>query len=268
MLRDNNESPTATGPSIHLRHYFFTERHTITPVHSRCRSDEPESIIVIFQLSVAFSRRLIYPERSTLKATALTFLTFAIACSVLAADDRHLRQVTGTPKLEAGYQSKYLVLENGKEPIRILWELDGSREINATPRPLFPVTLEPNTVYVFTVDEDEEQITFGDGTDRRVYVRVKQTLVRIARDGQIVYDQLDCAVHKRRMDRIKAEVVVGMQGDPGPHAPESILKERFPNYRDKHYAGCIDLGERTRLMYVCPDCKAAYLAWAAQVPRR
>jgi hypothetical protein len=60
---------------------------------------------------------------------------------------------------------------------------------------------------------------------------------------------------------------VGLQGDRGPQAPEAILKQRFPNYRDKYYAGCMGPGG-TRLKYVCPDCKAAYLAWAAELPKR
>ena len=163
-------------------------------------------------------------------------------------------EFTTRPQLEVRGQYTYLVLTNGPHSCELLWAVDPKLEF-------FPVTLDTNRVYVFTVAERQRIFTVPQRRDTIIAV---PELRRIQQDGRTIYDIEVCEVHKTRMEPKEVQIVYGLFRR-GPDEPsEDIEQQTFPHNREYSLGGCVGLGEKTERIYVCADCKKAYDKWKTE----
>lgn len=120
------------------------------------------------------------------------------------------------------------------------------------------VVLESNRVYTFTVIEEPLSL-LGVGSSFPVVVRVE-------RDGKMIYDREVCEVHQIQMERKWVRIVYGLIA-PGPGEPSGDTEQRlFPHRREVSFGGCVVSPDspKTNKVYVCSQCKKAYEKWKTE----
>jgi hypothetical protein len=196
--------------------------------------------------------------RNPLRALFLIGASCALfgVCSVMAfgLNFSGTAEFTTRPQLEVRGQYTYLVLTNEKHSCELLWAMDPKVEF-------FPVTLDTNRVYLFTVAERQRIFTLPQRPDRIISV---PDLRRIRQDGKTIYDIEVCEVHKTRMEPREVQIVYGLFRR-GPDEPSDDIEQRlFPHCNEYSLGGCTGMGEKTERVYVCADCKKAYDKWKAE----
>jgi hypothetical protein len=90
---------------------------------------------------------------------------------------------------------------------------------------------------------------------------------KIFEEGRIIYDLSLCQVHDVQMDREEVPVSYsrGVRNYyPSAHSAVPSFDTRtqlFPNYVEVVYGGCTDEFEPTTMVYICPQCRAAFVRW-------
>lgn len=207
----------------------------------------------------------------------LTILSvwFAMCLTASAAERPQLRDVTTVPRFVQRKDAIDLRIDGGKEPINILWSIELQGDVNRGKTfHYFPVTLASNSNYTFTVEEqricllDESKTIIPSSLKREDFMMTRHTLVRISRDGTVLWDREVCEVHKRKMARIDAPIIYGLIIPNGPQPTLEQMQTGFPHYREVRFGGCVVGQEKTEKMFVCSDCKAAYAKWENAQPAR
>jgi hypothetical protein len=125
------------------------------------------------------------------------------------------------------------------------------------------ISLESNRVYTFTIITE-------DFKKPQAPVVKRSTVVKVERDGKIIYDREVCEVHQTKMDHRKGWVVYTHMS-PGPGEPSEVTEQRlFPHRKeysfggDEYNPGSPRKGE----VYVCSQCKKAYAKWKTEHPKK
>ncbi len=121
------------------------------------------------------------------------------------------------------------------------------------------ISLESNRVYTFTIIT--EDFKKPDAPTVR-----RSTVVKVERDGKIIYDREVCEVHQIRMEYRQGWIVYTYML-PGPGEPSEVIEQRLFPHRKKHSFGGIDYNPGTPRkgdVYVCSQCKEAYEKWKTE----
>ncbi len=152
--------------------------------------------------------------------------------------------ISATPKFEQSGDAIHLIIADSHHSFDILWSV--------TPRvSFFPISLETNRPYTFTVVED-----------RYKPVRIP-TLIKVQQDRKVIYDEEACEVHHARMQFKQVRILYGLIR-PLPGEPTADEDRRlFPHRFEFSLGGCSvgpDSPRKTKV-FVCTQCKAAYEKW-------
>ena len=179
----------------------------------------------------------------------VSFVFMAMLAADVAAPELETAVVISRPAFgETVPDVRDLVLRQGDYEWSFSWESDkfGLRA---------PVDLDPEKAYTFTV----------------VWSRLQGPAVeRIEHEGKVIYDRSVCAVHRLKMEVQKVPFIFGLRLSDDPEKPDPgepsirTVNQLFPNYRDFAYAGCEVEADLRATVYVCPQCREAYLNWKKQ----
>ena len=151
--------------------------------------------------------------------------------------------ITAPAKLEQRGDWIYLTISDAKHSYDLPWaNYAGS------------VALESNRVYTFTIIEEP----FRSGFIPEV--------VRVERDGKMIYDREICEVHHIKMYRKEVRIAYGLIL-PGPGEPTGETEQRlFPHRLEVSFGGCVVSPDspKTEKVYVCSECKKAYEKWKSK----
>jgi hypothetical protein len=130
----------------------------------------------------------------------------------------------------------------------------------------FPVPLDSNCVYTFTVDTNWVPARAFPLFRSPIYPR----LHRLQKNGRTLYDIELCEVHHTRMEYKEVPVAYGRYV-PGPGDPSrDTEQELFPHRREISFGGCCVTfnSPTTYKIFVCNQCKKAFKWWSgtAEVP--
>ncbi|MFZ1218160.1 MAG: hypothetical protein WAO00_02650 [Chthoniobacterales bacterium] len=106
--------------------------------------------------------------------------------------------------------------------------------------------LDDDEPWAFVSDRDHKDY-HDTVNDSKCYV-----LMRVEKDGAVIFDRSVCEVHHVKMSEIKAKV-----GTSAPLPGEAECERKFPHYRDFLKIMCIADGTEQASLYVCPECVAA-----------
>ncbi len=136
-----------------------------------------------------------------------------------------------------------------------------------------PIDLVAGDTCTFTIEIER----FGISREEKAYAReiypaknlepgvVKiPNLVRIVRDGKVIYDREFCEVHKIKMAASEVPIVYGLIRPQGVFPRTQETRTLFPNRSDLVLGGCCPTPRTTELIFVCPACKEAYEKWEKQ----
>ncbi len=157
--------------------------------------------------------------------------------------------ITATPKFEHRGEWVYLLIADSKHNFDIAWSMP--------PRfSLFPVSLQTNRTYTFTVLEEP-------------YKDIKvPKVIRVRQDDKVIYDQEICELHGTQMEYKTVRIAYGLIR-PKPGEPSGEDEKRlFPHRREISFGGCCVEPDspKTEKVFVCGQCKAAYENWKKEHP--
>jgi len=166
-------------------------------------------------------------------------------------------------KFEQRDKDRYLIISDAKQSFDILWSLHGNqRELT-----LIPFTLKANETYTFTVKEERSRIGEDLGIEppksenpENYYIKIPN-LIRVIRDGSLVFDREICEAHQRKMERREAPIIYGLIIPQGKQPPEQQYRTKFSHYSEQAFGGCCIMPNKTDFIYVCPYCVAAHKEW-------
>lgn len=157
--------------------------------------------------------------------------------------------ITAKPKFVRDGWDVDLIISDGINNASVIWSIKpGILEPNIK---YFPVSLNKNQVYTFTV------------TQKPFYDSSISELQRVQLDGQTIYDIEACEVHQTKMAYKEVPILYGYI-TLGPDEPTYDEQQRlFPNSREVSFGGCVTTpsSPKSESIYVCEDCKEAYRIW-------
>ncbi|HMJ65368.1 MAG TPA: hypothetical protein VK615_08445 [Candidatus Binatia bacterium] len=142
----------------------------------------------------------------------------------------------------------YLTISNENARYEVYWSYPPNYDR--------PVVLESNRVYTFTV--------IGEPINDCPSLVVPR-VVRVEKDGKMLYDREICDVHHIRMERKEVPILYGLilpgLGEPGGDTAQRL----FPHRYETRLGGCCvtPTSPKTDKVYVCSECKKAYANWNA-----
>lgn len=188
-----------------------------------------------------------------MRTFAFFFWILSGCLGISAAEQPAQVTITTHPRfVELRGQYTCLVIADDKHSYQIGWALHLPKV------QFFPVSLDTNLVYTFTVAEEPEERFKSD-------IRLPR-LRRVQLGDQTIYDIEVCEVHKTRMDHKRVEIIYGLVL-PGPDEPSADTERRlFPHRREYSLRGCASGPDspKTERVYVCTECKKAYEQWKSE----
>lgn len=181
--------------------------------------------------------------------TLAVLLSILFGCHAGLAAERNAQTVviTAKPRFEQRGQFVTLIISDTNHSFDIGWGMLPDIQV-------FPVSLDTNRVYTFTVDQKPV---------RRISV---PQLHKVESGGQAIYNIEICEVHKAKMEHKEVMIVYGLirQGIDEPSG--DIERRVFPHRREASLGGCIIMPDspKTERVYVCSDCKKAYESWTSE----
>jgi hypothetical protein len=187
--------------------------------------------------------------------TLTFFFSIVLGCLAVSAAERVTRVTIATRPRFVEHRGLYtcLVIADDKHSYEIYWALHLPKEVQ-----FFPISLDTNLVYTFTVAEEPNERFKND-------IRLPK-LRRVQQGNQTIYDLEVCEVHKTKMDHKQVEIVYGLIL-PGPDEPSANTEQRlFPHRREYWLGGCASGPDspKTEKVYVCTECKKAYEKWKSE----
>jgi hypothetical protein len=155
--------------------------------------------------------------------------------------------ITAPARLEQRGDWIYLTISDARHSYDLPWAMP--------PHYAGSVALESNRVYTFTIIEEPSRSGF-----------LLSDVVRVERDGKMIYDREICEVHHIKMDRKEVRIAYGLLV-PGPGEPTGDIEQRlFPHRYEVAFGGCVvsPNSPKTDKVYVCSECKKAYEKWKSK----
>ena len=121
------------------------------------------------------------------------------------------------------------------------------------------ISLESNRVYTFTIITEDFKKPEAPTVPR-------STVVKVERDGKIIYDREVCELHQIRMEHRQGWIVYTYMS-PGQGEPSEATEQRVFPHRKEHSFGGDEYNPgipRKGDVYVCSRCKEAYEKWKAE----
>jgi hypothetical protein len=118
----------------------------------------------------------------------------------------------------------------------------------------FPVTLDTNQTYTFTMAE------------KPFHGSSIPELRRVLLGGTVLYDREICEVHKKKMVHKEAPIAYGLML-PDPEDPSGEIERRmFPHRYEISFGGCVitPRSPKTEKIYFCSECKKAFAKWRSE----
>ena len=149
----------------------------------------------------------------------------------------------------------YLYIEGTIRPYLLPWGTSPSMPLHYSTS----ISLESNLVYTFTIITE-------DFKEPGAPVVKRSTVVKVERDGKIIYDREVCEVHQIKMDHIQGWIVYTYMS-PGLGEPSDVTEQRLFPHRKEHSFGGNEYNPgspRKGDVYVCSRCKKAYEKWKTE----
>ena len=174
----------------------------------------------------------------------LCSVVIALICGCATTTKSPLR-VTAPARLDQRDKWTYLTIADDSHRYEMPWEMPPCPAV---------APLEADRIYTFTI------------VNERFMGAALPRVVRVEQDGLMIYDREICEVHHATMQRKRVRIIYGLVR-PGPGSPSvDTERSRFPHSREVAFGGCASgpRSPKTRKVFVCSECKAAYLDWRKQ----
>jgi hypothetical protein len=156
---------------------------------------------------------------------------------------------SGRVKFRQVEESQWLVLKDHDHVLEIPWAVPG-----------YPVPAKVKSGHTYRIallDKHDFEGRIACLSDREhkdwsdaVYDSKSCVLTRIEDRIGTLFDRSVCEVHRLKMIKIEAEISYGL-------GPSDELLRFYPHYRTYIEGGCVDWGQKTGELFVCPLCVAA-----------
>lgn len=161
-----------------------------------------------------------------------------------------------------------LFIEDKERTFQFFWaSTDTGRRLSP-----YPFLLDAGKVYTFTVEERPHP-SFNRITDEGAKEKKEPEyffspiLIRVTDGEKSLFDLEMCEVHHCKMERKEVPISYGLIRLQKPLPTLEDEKALFPHRREYVMGGCIVMpGKKTETMYVCPQCKSAFVEWEKAHP--
>lgn len=174
--------------------------------------------------------------------------------------------ITGSARFKDWNDNQFLTVADDERAFDLLWRryylVGGYTE--------YPFRLNPGEICTFTIEIERFKSDWPIPYPTSIHPAAYQvgefvmipTLVRVVRDGKVIFDRGVCEVHNIGMEHRVVHFGYGFPTWPeGKWPTHQVSRAQFPHHWDRRGGGCIPGPRKSALAIICPACKAAFDKW-------